>query len=429
MRTANQSPLTRLKNFPLFFCLFSSIYLIYNIYSVEEFHQQYITKIKLVYSYVRRFGPYYNNASESYLTENNYQTGNISLIVNTDSKVKLLSNGIKKLRSELELLTDNKIWTIAVLENPANYAHFDPIRPEYMMQFDKYGENSVMHRIVKRQKLTNTYQSFYGCNLKLTEEYIETGSNAKIRTLYYPIYNKKNLNALLAIDIKSNLLHESIDKYNKNHLTIINMNNENNIYTIRELLPCSEIKPISIGINLFSIFKVVFFPALLLSIFYRYFRIYLIKKKNHIQRDQMTAFYRRDYYEKKWLKQRDFSLLIIDIDHFKKINDTHGHEVGDDVIRHVANRINNCIRAKDIAVRWGGEEFIITFKGMTNDQLYIKAQQICTSIASSSILGLDITVSIGGTTATDTHFNDVYKIADKALYCSKNNGRNQYTIA
>ncbi|WP_235604318.1 GGDEF domain-containing protein [Photobacterium kishitanii] len=133
--------------------------------------------------------------------------------------------------------------------------------------------------------------------------------------------------------------------------------------------------------------------------------------------------------KKKWLKQRNFNLLIIDIDHFKKINDTYGHEVGDDVIRHVAQRINNSIRTKDIAVRWGGEEFIITFTDMTPPQLHIKAGQICHSIASVPILNLSITVSIGGISATDINFNDAYKTADKALYVSKNQGRNQYTIA
>ncbi|SMY32528.1 GGDEF domain-containing protein [Photobacterium andalusiense] len=432
MRSQNkktyQSQLTIFKNFTIFFCTLSTLYLIYNIYHVKSFHQQYITKIKLVYSYTRRFGSYYNNTPEKYKAADHYKKDNVSLVVNKATQVKVLSNGISKLRSELNQLTNNNIWTIAVFENPADYAHFDPIRPEYLNQFDKYGENSVMLRIVAREGILNTYQSFYGCNLKLTENYIENGSNTHIRTLYYPIYNKMHLDALLAIDIKNKVFSEFLEKYNKQHLTIINMNKHNNIYNIIKLLPCSEKNPITIGINLLSIFKAIFFPALLLSLFYRYFRVYLIKKKYHIQRDQMTKFYRRDYYEKKWLKQHDFNLLIIDIDHFKKINDNYGHEVGDDIIRHVANRINNCIRAKDIAVRWGGEEFIITFKDMTNKQLHIKAQQICTSISLSPILGLDITVSIGGTTATNTHFNNVYKIADKALYYSKHNGRNQYTI-
>ncbi|PSW69244.1 GGDEF domain-containing protein [Photobacterium kishitanii] len=428
-KNTNQHPLTLLKIFALFFCMFSSLYLIYNIYHIEKFHQKYITKIQAVYSYTRRFGSYYDNSPEEYKHKSIYTTGNVSLIVNTKSKVKILSDGISKLRSELNQLTNNNIWTIAVFENPADYAHFDPIRPEYLDQFDKYGENSVMHRIVEREGLTNTYQSFYGCNLKLTESYIEDGSQTRIRTLYYPIYNKMHLDALLAIDIKTKVFSEALKKYNKSYLTMINMNDNSNIYKIKGLLPCSQLNPISIGINILSVFKVVFFPALLLTILYSYFNIYLVKKRHNIQRDQMTNFYRRDYYEKKWLKQRNFNLLIIDIDHFKKINDTYGHEVGDDVIRHVAQRINNSIRTKDIAVRWGGEEFIITFTDMTPPQLHIKAGQICHSIASVPILNLSITVSIGGISATDINFNDAYKTADKALYVSKNQGRNQYTIA
>ncbi|WP_244907427.1 GGDEF domain-containing protein [Photobacterium iliopiscarium] len=387
-----------------------------------------MARIQAIYSYTRRFGSYYNNTQEIYTKENHYKTDNVSLIVNKSGNVKTLSEGIKKLRLQLNQLTRNNVWTIAVFENPANYAHFDPIRPEYLHEFDKYGENSVMHRIVKREDLIDTYQSFYGCNIKLTESYIEVGSKIKIRTLYYPIYNKKHLDALLAIDIKNDFIVESLNKYNKNHFSIINMNKKNNIYTLKELLPCSQLSPINLGINLFSVFKMMLFPAFLLSLISTYLKHYLIKKRYAMQRDQMTNFYRRDYYEKKLLKQRNFNLLIIDIDHFKKINDNYGHETGDDVIRHVAKRINNCIRSKDVPVRWGGEEFILSFDDMNHQQLQIKAKKICQSIASFPILNLTITVSIGGISTKNRHFNAVYKAADKALYYSKNNGRNQYTI-
>ncbi|WP_231579347.1 hypothetical protein [Photobacterium iliopiscarium] len=165
-----------------------------------------MARIQAIYSYTRRFGSYYNNTQEIYTKENHYKTDNVSLIVNKSGNVKTLSEGIKKLRLQLNQLTRNNVWTIAVFENPANYAHFDPIRPEYLHEFDKYGENSVMHRIVKREDLIDTYQSFYGCNIKLTESYIEVGSKIKIRTLYYPIYNKKHLDALLAIDIKNDFI-------------------------------------------------------------------------------------------------------------------------------------------------------------------------------------------------------------------------------
>ncbi|WP_297474865.1 GGDEF domain-containing protein [uncultured Photobacterium sp.] len=427
-KDTNKRPILVLKTFSLFFFAFSSFYLIYNIYHLEKFSQHYIAKIQDVYSYTRRFGSYYNNTPEVYKSENHYKTNNVSLIVNTASKVKTLSSGIEKLRSQLNRLTNNNIWTIAVFENPADYAHFDPIRPEYLTQFDKYGENSVMHRIIQREGLANTYQSFYGCNLKLTETYTETDSKTKIRTLYYPIYNNKHLDALVAIDIKNNILTKCLQRYNASYLTVLNSNKKGNIYKIKELLPCSQLNPIHIGINLFSILKMAFFPTLILSFLSNYLQIYLIRKRHAIQRDHMTEFYRRDYYEKKLLKQRAINLLIIDIDYFKKINDTYGHEMGDDVIRHIAKRISNCISKKDIPIRWGGEEFIIYFPEMHRQQLYFKAKKICQSIASTPILGLNITVSIGGISHKNIHFNDAYKAADKALYQSKNNGRNQYTI-
>ncbi|MCD9515385.1 GGDEF domain-containing protein [Photobacterium carnosum] len=428
-KDTNKHPILVLKTFVLLLFVFSSLYLIYNIYHLEKFNQRYIARIQDVYSYTRRFGSYYNNTPEKYKAENHYKTNNVSLIVNTASKVKTLSSGIAKLRSQLNRLTNNNIWTIAVFENPADYAHFDPIRPEYLTQFDKYGENSVMHRIVQREGLDNTYQSFYGCNIKLTESYVETGSHTQIRTLYYPIYNNKHLDALVAIDIKNNILTKCLQHYNANYLTVLNSNKKGNIYNIEELLPCSKLNPINIGINLFSILKMVFLPALILSFLSSYFKTCLIKKKYAIQRDHMTNFYRRDYYEKKLLKQHAFNILIIDIDNFKKINDTYGHEMGDDVIRHIAKRINSCIHKKDIPIRWGGEEFIIYFPEMNHQQLHFKAKKICQSIASTPILSLSITVSIGGVSNTNMHFNDAYKAADKALYHSKNNGRNQYTIA
>ncbi|MEF1208002.1 GGDEF domain-containing protein, partial [Photobacterium damselae] len=88
----------------------------------------------------------------------------------------------------------------------------------------------------------------------------------------------------------------------------------------------------------------------------------------------MTGFYRRDFYEKKLNKLDNFSMLLIDIDNFKKINDTYGHKKGDDVIRQVARLIMDNIRQKDIAIRWGGEEFIIIFNSMDCSSLYSRAE-------------------------------------------------------
>ncbi|WP_408900231.1 GGDEF domain-containing protein [Photobacterium piscicola] len=427
INNTNYNFITLLKSFILLFFLFSSFYVIYNIYHIEKFNQRYITRIQTVYSYVRRFGSYYNNASEEHKLKDDYQIDNVSIIINTPGKVKKLSKGISLLRSELDKLTNN-VSAISVFENSTNNAHFCPIKPKHSNKLNNDAKNNPMHQIVVREGLINTYQSFYGCNLKLTKSYTDDCSDTQIRTIYYPIYNNKRLDALLAIDIKSKDFTDSLQQYNKKYLTVININHSNNFYTKQELLPCSKIHPMNMGFNLFSIFRVTFLPALLLSIIYGYFKIHLIKKRHNIQRDLMTHFYRRDFYEKKWLKQRKFNLLIIDIDHFKKINDNYGHEIGDEVIRHIAKRINNYIDPTDTAVRWGGEEFIINFQNISNKELHIKAKDLCSLIDSKPILSLNVTVSIGGISTTNSHFNDAYKLADKALYHSKNNGRNQYTI-
>lgn len=147
-------------------------------------------------------------------------------------------------------------------------------------------------------------------------------------------------------------------------------------YYIEKLLPCSSQDPFYVGVNLLAILKVSLTPALLLTFFIQLLSSRLKRSKFSLQRDLMTHFYRRDYYEKKLLSQKSFCLLIIDIDNFKSINDTYGHEVGDEVIRTVAERVNQCIRQSDIAIRWGGEEFILSFPVMTREQLALKAEEI-----------------------------------------------------
>ncbi|MEC6822267.1 GGDEF domain-containing protein [Photobacterium piscicola] len=415
--------LIHLKLFTLFFITCSSAYFVYNIYNIEKLQNMYITTLNNVYSVARRFGSFYNNTGTVALNKGTYIFNGVSVIVNTPTNAKILSTGINNLRSNINKLTNNNIWTIAVFETASDYSHFDPLRPAYLKGYDKI----VINTIVKNEDLMDTYRSFYGCNIKLTDIYKEPGTDQIIRTIYYPIYNNKQLDSLLAIDINNVAFENILAKFNKNKMTIISMDN-NNIYHTSELLPCSTIDPINLGINFYTLLKSTFLPSLLLMFLYHSLT-QLIANKNFILRyDQMTHFYRRDYYESKLINQQNFNLLIIDIDHFKNVNDTYGHEVGDDVIRAVTKRINNCIRKKDIAIRWGGEEFILSFPDMNKEQLTIKAKNICDSISRCPILDINITISIGGISTTNMHFNDAYKVADQALYHSKNNGRNQATI-
>ncbi|UKA24344.1 hypothetical protein IHC93_09225 [Photobacterium damselae subsp. damselae] len=121
-----------------------------------------------------------------------YEKHGVSIIVNQASEVKALSKGIKKLKFELNRVAPNSIWTIAVLENPALYGHFDPLRQEYREDYATYTKNSLMNRIVRIEGIEDTYKHFYGCNIKMTDSYLEQGTNKTVRTIYYPIYNDKN---------------------------------------------------------------------------------------------------------------------------------------------------------------------------------------------------------------------------------------------
>jgi len=127
----------------------------------------------------------------------------------------------------------------------------------------------------------------------------------------------------------------------------------------------------------------------------------------------------------------NLALMIVDVDHFKRINDTHGHSVGDAVLIHVSQLMRSSVRASDWVGRYGGEEFLVVASDPTgNDGLHM-AERLRIAIADtpyrSSDLTVSPTISIGiansGASACPT-VEDLVKIADAALYRAKDNGRN-----
>ncbi len=107
------------------------------------------------------------------------------------------------------------------------------------------------------------------------------------------------------------------------------------------------------------------------------------------------------------------------------INDNHGHLIGDDVIRKVSRILLNSIRIDDIAIRWGGEEFVILLDINNKDEIAKRAESIRKQIAENTISGMIVTVSIGVCISKDIPFEAKFKHADDALYQAKKNGRNQ----
>ena len=123
-----------------------------------------------------------------------------------------------------------------------------------------------------------------------------------------------------------------------------------------------------------------------------------------------------------------FSLIMFDIDDFKLINDTYGHDVGDIVLKEIANLLNTSTRQTDIVSRWGGEEFMILCPETTIDKCEQLAQSIRKRIAAHSFTNVDksVTISVGVTQFNkDNDKDSTIKEADIALYDAKTNGKDQ----
>lgn len=133
---------------------------------------------------------------------------------------------------------------------------------------------------------------------------------------------------------------------------------------------------------------------------------------------------------------KGFCLLMADIDHFKKINDTYGHLFGDNVIRAIAEALKSKIKGQDSVARWGGEEFAVLLPETTIPGARAVAEQIRQSIERGKIRCLGTNEQIGGITisigvAAYTSGISIVNLldqADKALYVSKNTGRNKTTV-
>lgn len=127
-----------------------------------------------------------------------------------------------------------------------------------------------------------------------------------------------------------------------------------------------------------------------------------------------------------------FGLLFIDIDHFKQINDTYGHDVGDKLLKMLGSLLAKNSRSFDLVGRWGGEEFIMIIPNVSDTQLYTIAHKFKNLIALSNLRVnsdfINVTVSIGATLVRENDtLKSIIKRADKLMYQSKQNGRNRVT--
>ncbi len=133
--------------------------------------------------------------------------------------------------------------------------------------------------------------------------------------------------------------------------------------------------------------------------------------------------------------EREFSFMMLDLDHFKQINDTHGHDVGDEVLKHVVNICQEAIRGQDFVARFGGEEFVFLLPETTLEGAHQLGVRICQWVGTRPYVFEDIristTVSIGVSSILedDEDVVDLLRRADDALYEAKRRGRNCVVIS
>jgi diguanylate cyclase (GGDEF)-like protein len=161
-------------------------------------------------------------------------------------------------------------------------------------------------------------------------------------------------------------------------------------------------------------------------------------------RDSLTALYNRRYLDETLPREihragrhnQPISVLILDIDNFKRINDTFGHDAGDIVLKRLANLMLSAIRNNDVACRYGGEEFIIILPNAAIDTAVERAEQLRESMSKLAIthngqqLGM-MTVSIGVSTFPNhgASRDELIMKADMALYSAKSGGKNQVVVS
>jgi diguanylate cyclase (GGDEF)-like protein len=156
--------------------------------------------------------------------------------------------------------------------------------------------------------------------------------------------------------------------------------------------------------------------------------------------DGLTGLYNRrqfdDVLAREWARWRrygcDFSLLLLDIDHFKKINDEHGHQLGDEVLRVLASDLRGALRREDCLARYGGEEFAVLALGTGALAATELAQRLLVAVRRMAtpdpLEGITVSIGVAMTDPSMGSEEDLIRAADDALYRAKREGRNRVVV-
>jgi diguanylate cyclase (GGDEF)-like protein len=162
-------------------------------------------------------------------------------------------------------------------------------------------------------------------------------------------------------------------------------------------------------------------------------------------RDGLTGLYNQAYMQEQLERElarcrrsgHDLSVIMFDVDHFKQVNDKHGHQAGDEVLRRIATLIKDCVRSADLAARYGGEEFLLILPDSDQKGAFLCAERLRRTVEQEVVhahqADVSVTISLGiacySVKTRDLSRHDIVRAADMALYESKHFGRNRTTVA
>ena len=410
--------------------LFHSEQQVRDIYMMSRLHNEINLSFLKMYSTLRRVKVAFSNSAA--ISNPNLPIitaeDDVTLVVNPrHHAVPQLYESLNKIKNLLDLESDNHTHLLSLVQKNGQYGYFTPYRPHYQAILNSLAKDPESLGILKKYHLAEEFdESLLFCDIRTSEVYKEEYSHQQMLSIFMPIFDKKKVSALAIVDLNSDFIAYKIRKFNKENNTYFQLSDSKGMalnipcITTQEYIYNPRFTPDSWHHLLFSLA----IATLATLLFNSYFKL-----KGVAFRDKLTGLHNRSYFQRKQHSLRHcYSVILMDIDDFKAINDHYGHDTGDKILRGMAEIIQRCARKDDLLIRWGGEEFLLV---LYTDNVVVaqeRAEFIRKTIAETPINGLRISVSIGVSACTEQSFDLTFKQADIALYQSKALGKNQVTL-
>ncbi len=366
-------------------------------------------------------------------------------------------NNLKKARETMDFLEEKlpqipeylqpeiKASIYDILANIALKEKNYPLADTYLTLSENYYDNAYSSGILGGHFFTRLTRCNYLVQLKRYDEALPhlLGMLANEEAIYYGF--EEDVYSLLKIIYYETGEHEELHKVQEK---LLSLNSEFEQTIQREYLEFSSYYKENNKLKAYNAIlsrrsTIAIFSTLIVSVLLIIFFVFLkiLTKKNIT--DQLTGVYNRKKlnrlirYYNRFGTPSDFAVIMMDIDYFKKYNDSYGHPEGDNILKKVAKILMSCVRSKDILIRYGGEEFLLLATGVSSETASSICQRIKEQINDASLphkaseVSDHVTLSMGlchQSEAKTLNFEALVEEADQCLYQSKEKGRNQFTV-